>query len=65
MRHQVNDWIRSTDGVTDGFIDFDQAVKDPSDSRRLLPEYSSDWLHLNPEGYKVMGKTAATCLTAN
>lgn len=65
VRHQVNEWIRSTDGVTDGFIDFDQAVKDPSDSRRLLPEYSSDWLHLNPEGYKVMGKTAATCLTAN
>jgi lysophospholipase L1-like esterase len=36
-------------------IDFDSAVRDPSDSGKLLPAYDTgDHLHLNPAGYRVM-----------
>lgn len=61
-RQTVNEWIRTTD-VFDGVIDFDALVRDPNDRERLKPEYSSDWLHLNPEGYKAMGEYAAEVLS--
>jgi lysophospholipase L1-like esterase len=47
-RTQVNTWIRSQQ-ISDGIIDFDKAVRDPSDPNRLLPAYNSgDSLHPNP-----------------
>ena len=57
-RQVVNEWIR-TSGEFDGVIDFDQLTRDPSDREKLKKEYSEDWLHLNPEGYRVMGEFAA------
>ncbi|NLZ19135.1 MAG: SGNH/GDSL hydrolase family protein [Bacteroidales bacterium] len=56
-RQQLNDWIRSS-GVFDGVIDFDRLVADPQDPVRLDPAYlyENDWLHLNAQGYEVMGR---------
>ena len=57
-RQTVNDWIRNSKDF-DGIVDFDMLVRDPSDIEKLRSEYSSDWLHLNPSGYEVMGRYAA------
>lgn len=61
-RQQVNEWIRNS-GVFDGVIDFDQLVRDPNEPDRLQQVYSDDWLHLNPEGYRVMGEFAAKVIS--
>jgi lysophospholipase L1-like esterase len=51
-RRAVNDWIR-TAGRFDAVIDFEQAVRDPENPDRLLPELDSgDHLHLNDSGYR-------------
>lgn len=60
-RLTLNDWIRSNKDV-DGVIDFDELVRDPNSPSALRPEYSDDWLHLNPSGYEAMGKFAAEVL---
>ena len=60
-RQEVNEWIR-TSGEFDGVIDFDKLTRDPSDPERLKKELSDDWLHLNAEGYRVMGEFAAEVL---
>jgi lysophospholipase L1-like esterase len=57
-RQFVNAWLR-TNTVFDGVIDFDAAVLDPADTTKFKAEYypglnASDWLHLNPAGYKAM-----------
>jgi lysophospholipase L1-like esterase len=50
-RQTLNRWIRSG-GEFDAVLDFDRAVRDPSDPRRILPAYDTgDHLHLNPTGY--------------
>lgn len=50
-REAVNRWIR-TSGQFDAVLDFDRAVRDPAEPRRLLPAYDTgDHLHLNPTGY--------------
>ena len=54
MRHAYNDFIRTTD-LTDGCIDFDKALRDPSKPDWFLPEYDSgDHLHPSPAGYRRM-----------
>jgi lysophospholipase L1-like esterase len=54
MREQVNQWIR-TQTLSDGVIDFDKAVRDPSDPSRINPTYDGgDHLHFNPTGYQTM-----------
>ncbi len=60
-RMTVNEWIR-TSGAFDEIIDFDKLVRDPQHPDQLKPEYSEDWLHLNPKGYEAMGKYAAEIL---
>lgn len=53
-RETVNAWIR-TSGAFDGVIDFDKAVRDPSDPLIINPAYDSgDHLHPNDAGYQVM-----------
>ena len=53
-RQTVNTWIR-TSGRFDAVIDFDRAVRDPDNPRRLLPSLQvGDWLHLNPDGYRAL-----------
>ena len=55
-RRQINDYIR-TSGIGDGVVDFDQALRDPSDSSRLAPEYDSgDGLHPSSAGYQRMAE---------
>ncbi|WP_234359345.1 GDSL-type esterase/lipase family protein [Plantactinospora sp. BC1] len=53
-RQAVNRWIRGS-GRFDAVIDFDRAVRDPADPRRLLPAADTgDHLHLNPTGYRLL-----------
>ncbi|MFJ2258614.1 SGNH/GDSL hydrolase family protein [Streptomyces sp. NPDC087844] len=53
-RQEVNSWIR-TSGRFDAVVDFDRAVGDPADPRRLRATlHDGDWLHLNPEGYRTL-----------
>ncbi|NLK39539.1 MAG: hypothetical protein GX303_04735 [Clostridiales bacterium] len=54
LRTEINDWIRSTD-LIDGLIDFDSALRDENDHRRLKAEYDSgDLLHPSLAGAKAM-----------
>jgi lysophospholipase L1-like esterase len=54
LREAVNQWIRSTDAF-DAVIDFEKAVRDPSQPTRLLPAYDSgDHLHPSDAGHAAM-----------
>jgi lysophospholipase L1-like esterase len=54
-RQAVNEWIR-TSKAFDGVIDFEKAVRDPSEPGRMLPAYDGgDHLHPGDAGYKAMG----------
>lgn len=58
-RRTVNEWIRGS-GRFDAVLDFDAAVRDPGDSRRLSPDMDSgDHLHLNPLGYRALADSVA------
>lgn len=52
-RQQLNEWIR-TSHAFDGVIDFDKALRDPSDPTKLLPAFAGDPLHPNDAGYQAM-----------
>src|SRR5205823_2296756 len=55
VRVAVNTWIRTTPEY-DGYVDFDVAVRDPANPRRMLAAYDSgDTLHPNDAGYEAMG----------
>ncbi|MFF8730266.1 SGNH/GDSL hydrolase family protein [Streptomyces sp. NPDC015171] len=57
VRQQVNAEIRAG-GVYDAVVDFDKALRDPYDPRRLRPEYDSgDHLHPSDLGYRTMAET--------
>ena len=54
-REAVNAWIREP-GHFDAVVDFDKAVRDPTDESRLLSaDDSGDHLHPGPKGYEAMG----------
>ncbi|MFF9088033.1 SGNH/GDSL hydrolase family protein [Streptomyces sp. NPDC014991] len=56
VRQQVNARIRAG-GVYDAVVDFDQALRDPYDPRRLRAEYDSgDHLHPSDLGYARMAE---------
>jgi lysophospholipase L1-like esterase len=56
-RQAVNEWIR-TSGAFDGVFDFDEALRDPDNPKRLLPKYDSgDALHPSDAGYREMART--------
>lgn len=58
-REQVNSWIR-TSSPADGVIDFDAAVRDPSDPDILNPGYNGgDNEHLNIAGYQAMANAVS------
>jgi lysophospholipase L1-like esterase len=59
IRSDVNKWIR-TDQSLDGFFDFDKVIRNPSDTTRLVQQYSNDWLHPSAAGYKVLGESIDT-----
>ncbi|MER7724811.1 SGNH/GDSL hydrolase family protein [Streptomyces sp. NPDC096323] len=55
-RTTFNHWLR-TSGEYDGVIDFDKALRDPSDPQRLLARYDSgDHLHPNDAGAEAMAE---------
>lgn len=61
QRAAVNEWIR-TSGEFDAVVDLDAAVSDPADPDKLRDDFAmlpasvgTDYLHLNPAGYKAMG----------
>jgi lysophospholipase L1-like esterase len=56
VRTEVNTWIR-TSHAFDGVVDFDAALRDPADARRLLPRYdSNDHIHPSDAGYARMAE---------
>ncbi|WP_030983572.1 SGNH/GDSL hydrolase family protein [Streptomyces sp. NRRL WC-3744] len=56
VRQQINAQIRAG-GVYDAVVDFDKALRDPYDPRRLRPEYDSgDHLHPSDLGYRTMAE---------
>lgn len=63
-RQMVNEWIR-TSNMADGVVDFDAALRDPTDPEMLLPEFDSgDNLHPSAAGYERMGAAAEKALLA-
>jgi lysophospholipase L1-like esterase len=65
IRQSVNQWIR-TSGAFDGFIDFDQAMRDPANPAALNPVYDSgDHIHPNDAGMKVMADAVDLRLLRN
>lgn len=61
-RQEINAWIRAK-SAADGVVDFDAAVRDPSDPTRIDPQYDGgDHLHFNLAGYKKMGDTVDLAL---
>jgi lysophospholipase L1-like esterase len=61
-RQAVNAWIR-TSGRLDAVVDFDVAVRDPADPRRLLATADSgDHLHLSADGYRLLADAVSADL---
>lgn len=56
VRTSVNTWIR-TAGNFDGYLDFDKAIRNPSDPLGILSTYNNDGLHPNAAGYKAIGQS--------
>jgi lysophospholipase L1-like esterase len=55
-REAVNEWIRSG-GEFDAVVDFDRALRNPADPKKLLAAYDSgDHLHPSDAGYAAMSK---------
>jgi lysophospholipase L1-like esterase len=55
-RQAVNTWIR-TSKVFDGVIDFEKAIRDPQNPKKVRAEFDSgDHLHPNDAGYKAMAQ---------
>lgn len=55
-RQTVNQWIR-TSGAFDAVIDFDAAMRDPTNPTQLIPAGDTgDQLHPNEEGYRMMAQ---------
>ncbi|RKP43541.1 SGNH/GDSL hydrolase family protein [Pararobbsia silviterrae] len=58
IRAEVNAWIR-TSRAFDAVVDFDAALRDPSDPTRLLARYDSDdHVHPSDAGYQRMAEVA-------
>lgn len=65
QRQAVNEWIR-TSKAYDAVIDFDKAIRDPSNPATILPAYDSgDNLHPNDAGYKAMADAIDLSLFAD
>jgi lysophospholipase L1-like esterase len=64
IRMTVNQWIRENNEA-DGFVDFEEALKDSSDQNALAAPYASaDKLHPSTEGAQEMALTAFNKLFA-
>jgi lysophospholipase L1-like esterase len=62
-RQEVNRAIRG--GLFDAYVDFDAAVRDPAQPRRIADAYNvGDHLHLNPAGYAALAAAVPRRLLA-
>jgi len=52
-RNKVNEWIRNS-GRFDAVLDFDMAVRKPSDTASLISSYQNDGLHPDTAGYRLI-----------
>jgi lysophospholipase L1-like esterase len=52
----VNRWIRAGEGF-DGVIDFERVVQDPQNPLRIRADLTSDFVHPNTRGYRLMGES--------
>jgi hypothetical protein len=55
-RRAVNQWIR-TRAPFDGVLDFDAAVRDPSNGDLIDAPFNCDGIHPTPRGYFEMGQS--------
>ena len=56
IRREVNQWIR-TRAPFDGVLDFDAAVRDPSNGDLISAPFNCDGIHPTPRGYFEMGQS--------
>ena len=57
IKNRFNNWIR-TQTITDGYFDFDMAVRDENDLAAFAPECNrGDNLHASVEGYRRMAES--------
>ncbi len=64
-RQKINEWIRNS-GSFDAVIDWDQMVRDPQNTAKLLLEADcGDHLHLSDEGYRIMADAVDLKLFSN
>jgi lysophospholipase L1-like esterase len=62
VRQEVNEWVRRG-GAFDGFIDFDEVVRDPSRPTQISPVYDSgDHLHVDDAGNVAQGNAISLSL---
>ena len=54
-RQTVNDWIRNS-GAFDAVIDFEKVVRDPDNPLAIRNDLTSDYVHPNTAGYRLMGE---------
>ncbi len=67
IRTTLNDFIKSPKSGFDGYIDFEEVMKDPADPLAMRADYIKGWndyLHPGDAGYAVMGKQAYDSLVA-
>jgi lysophospholipase L1-like esterase len=55
-RQEVNAWIRGS-GTFDAVIDFEKVVQDPANPLAIRKDLTSDYVHPNTEGYRLMGES--------
>jgi lysophospholipase L1-like esterase len=55
VRREVNEWIRTGDQF-DGVLDFDAAVRDPSNPDLIFGPFNCDGIHPTARGYFEMGR---------
>jgi lysophospholipase L1-like esterase len=57
VRHEVNQWIRSSRAPFAGILDFDSVVRDPANADLIFPAFDCDGIHPTSRGYYEMGKS--------
>ncbi len=57
-RQTVNKWIREA-GRFDAVLDFEKVVQDPQNPLSIRRDLTTDYVHPNTEGYRLMGESVA------
>jgi lysophospholipase L1-like esterase len=55
-RQAVNKWIREANRF-DAVLDFEKVVQDPENPLRIRRDLTTDYVHPNTEGYRLMGES--------